>query len=164
MADKIAAIESSMEDMPFREEEFDIMWSEGAVYNMGFENGIKKWKDYLKAGGYLVVSEITWITRTRPKEIDDFWKGEYPEADMASNKIRQLERNGYTLAGYFYLSQDSWTEGYYTPLKAGFEAFLKRNGNSEAAAKVVAGYRAEMELYEKYKDHCSYGFYIARKK
>lgn len=162
LKEKIKTLEKSMDDLPFIKEQFDIIWSEGAIYNIGFENGVKKWRDYLKNGGYLAVSEITWITNSRPKEIEDFWTKEYPEIDIASNKIKILEDNGYTLAGYFYLTQDSWTQNYYKPMEARFETFLERNNNSELARKVVKENKAEMELYQKYKDYYSYGFYVAR--
>ena len=163
LTDKIVTLQKSMDDLPFNKGEFDLIWSEGAIYNIGFENGLKKWKDYLKVGGYLAVSEITWITQSRPNEIEEFWKSEYPQVDTASNKIKQLENNGYTLVGYFYLSQDSWIETYYKPMQARFENFLKRNNNSELARKVVEDNQAEIDLYQKFKDYYSYGFYIARK-
>jgi len=163
LTDKIGTLEKSMDNLPFKNEEFDLIWSEGAIYSIGFENGIKKWKDYLKVGGYLAVSEITWITQSRPNEIEEFWKAEYPEVDTASKKIKQLENNGFTLVGYFYLSQDSWIETYYKPMQARFENFLKRNNNSELARKVVEDNQAEIDLYQKFKDYYSYGFYIARK-
>ena len=160
---KIETLQKSMKDLPFKSEEFDVVWSEGAIYNVGFENGIKKWKTYLKVGGYLAVSEITWITNSRPKEIEDFWKQEYSEIDTASNKIKTLETNGYLLVGYFYLNQNSWIENYYKPMEARFQAFLKRHNNSELACKVVEEYKSEINLYLKYKDYYGYGFYIARK-
>ncbi len=163
MADKIVTLEKSMDNLSFKKGEFDLIWSEGAIYNIGFESGVKKWKDYIKVGGYLAVSEITWITQSRPKEIEDFWKVEYPEIDIASNKIKQLENNGYTLVGYFYLNQDSWIENYYKPMEARFETFIKLHDNSELARKVVDDNKAEIDLYQKYKDYYSYGFYIARK-
>ena len=163
LTDKIITLEKSMDDLPFNRSEFDLIWSEGAIYNIGFEKGIKEFKDYLKVGGYLAVSEITWISPSRPKEIEEFWKHEYPEIDIASNKIRLLENNGYSLAGYFYLNQDSWIGNYYNPMEARFEAFLKRNNNSELARKVIEDNKAEIDLYKKYKDYYSYGFYVARK-
>lgn len=163
LTNKIATLEKSMDDLPFEKNEFDLIWSEGAIYNIGFENGLKKWKDYLKVGGYLAVSEITWLTRSRPQEIEAFWKAKYPEVDTASVKIRQLENNGYSLVGYFYLGQDSWIETYYKPMQARFETFLKRNDNSELARKVVKDNQAEIDLYQKFNDYYSYGFYIARK-
>jgi ubiquinone/menaquinone biosynthesis C-methylase UbiE len=163
LSDKIVTLEKSMDDLPFNNGEFDVIWSEGAIYNIGFENGLKKWKDYLKVGGYLAVSEITWITQSRPKKIEEFWKAEYPEIDTASNKIKQLESNGYSLVGYFYLSQNSWTENYYKPMEARFDKFLNRHNYSELAMKVVDDNRVEIDLYQKFKDYYSYGFYIARK-
>jgi len=163
LTDKIITLEKSMDDLPFNRSEFDLIWSEGAIYNIGFEKGIKEFKDYLKVGGYLAVSEITWISPSRPKEIEEFWKHEYPEIDIASNKIRLLENNGYSLAGYFYLNQDSWIGNYFNPMEARFEAFLKRNNNSELARKVIEDNKAEIDLYKKYKDYYSYGFYVARK-
>ena len=163
IVDNIVTLEKSMDDLPFKRNEFDLIWSEGAIYNIGFENGLKKWKDYLKVGGYLAVSEITWITQTRPKEIEAFWTAEYPEIDTASNKIKQLEHNGYTLVGYFYLHQDSWLETYNKPMQARFENFLKRNNHSPLARKVVEDHQAEIDLYQRFKDYYSYGFYLARK-
>jgi len=163
LKDKIVTLEKSMDDLPFDNGEFDLIWSEGAIYNIGFENGLKKWKEHLKVGGYLAVSELTWITNSRPKEIEEYWKVEYHEVDTASNKIKQLENNGYSLVGYFYLGQDSWIETYYRPMQARFEKFLKRNYNSELAKKVVKDNQAEIDMYQKFKDYYSYGFYIAKK-
>lgn len=161
---KIVRLQKSMANLPFKKNEFDIIWSEGAIYNIGFEKGIKKWKDYLKVGGYLAVSEITWITQSRPKEIEEYWETEYTEIDTASNKIQQLENNGYSLVGYFYLNQDSWIENYYKPMQASFKTFLEHNDYSELAKKVVRDNKTEINLYNKFKDYYSYGFYIASKK
>jgi len=161
--DRITTLATSMENLPFDNDEFDIIWSEGAIYNMGFETGVKNWRKYLKAGGYLCISEVTWITDSRPKGLEDFWREEYPEIDKASSKINFLENNSFTLAGYFYLKQDSWIENYYGPMEEQFSTFLKRHNNSEKAKAVVKEYRTEIEDYQKYKDYYSYGFYIARK-
>lgn len=162
--DKINTLESSMEDLPFDQASLDLIWSEGAIYNMGFEAGIKKWRDYLKPNGYLSVSEITWITNSRPAEIEDFWNKEYPEIDVASRKISILEENGYTLVGYFYLSEDSWMENYYKPIASHFSAFLDRHDNTELAKSVVKAYQGEIEMYKSFKEYFSYGFYIAQKR
>jgi cyclopropane fatty-acyl-phospholipid synthase-like methyltransferase len=163
LQDRITTLTQSMDDLPFENNEFDIIWSEGAIYNIGFEAGVKNWKAYLKTGGYLCVSEITWITNSRPRELEEFWMQEYPEVDRASNKIKILEENGFTLAGYFYLSQDSWIKNYYEPMEKRFPLFLERHNRSEMAKNIVDEYKREIDEYQKYKDYYSYGFYIARK-
>jgi SAM-dependent methyltransferase len=152
-----------MDDLPFKNEEFDVIWSEGAIYNIGFEKGVTDWRHYLKPGGLLIVSEISWITNTRPLKIQTYWDREYPEIDTASGKIKVLENNGYSPIGYFVQPEHCWLNHYYKPMEAGFDGFLKRNGNSKKARAIVESKRREMELYEKYKAHYSYGVYIAKK-
>jgi SAM-dependent methyltransferase len=152
-----------MERLPFEEGEFDVIWSEGAIYNIGFQKGVKEWKRYLKPGGLLIASEITWITSTRPSELQNHWDSEYPEIDVASAKIKVLEENGYSPIGYFVLPEHCWLENYYEPMRSSFQVFMSRNGNSEEARALVKAERYEIELYEKYKDYYSYGVYIARR-
>ena len=82
---------------------------------------------------------------------------------MASEKIAQLEQNGYAPIGYFPLPEYCWRQEYYEPLKAQFPDFLKRNANSEAAKALVDTELQEMALYEQYSQYYGYGVYIARK-
>jgi len=105
LSKKINPLVSSMENLPFSDEEYDVLWSEGAIYNIGFEKGINEWRRFLKPGGLLVVSEITWITGKRPSEIQEYWEAEYPEIDTASSKINILERSGYSPVAYFVLPE-----------------------------------------------------------
>ena len=163
LQDKITTLEKSMEELPFANEEFDIIWSEGAIYIIGFKRGVHEWKKYLKTGGYLAVSEITWTTNSRPKEIEEYWNKEYPEIDTASNKIKILEENGYSPVGHFILSQNSWVENYYKPMEKRFSAFLEKYNNSEMARNMVDLEKEEIRKYQKYKHYYSYGFYIAKK-
>lgn len=161
--DKISTLEKSMDDLPFQKEEFDLIWSEGAIYIIGFEAGIKKWKDYLKIGGYIALSEITWTTHSRPAEIEEHWNNEYPQIDTASNKMKILEENGFSPVGYFYLPESSWINNYYQPIEDRIEAFLKKHNNSELAKGITEAEKNEITKYRTYKDYLSYGFYIARK-
>lgn len=164
VANRITPLCASMDDLPFDEEAFDVIWSEGAVYNIGFEKGVVDWRRYLQPGGLLVVSEITWISDARPAPVQRYWEQAYPEIDTASAKMRVLEKSGYSPIGYFVLPEHCWLENYYCPLQASFPAFLQRNGNSEEARVIVDADRAEIEMYNKYKAYYSYGVYIARKR
>ena len=163
VGEKIKTLEASMENLPFEKGYFDIIWSEGAIYNIGFEKGIQKWSEFLKPKGYLSISEITWISHTRPREIEDFWRRECPEITTAANNIKILEDNGYILLGYFHLEETSWIKNYYEPIKSQFSSFLLRNGNSELAGNLVKQYKEEIAMYERFKPYYSYGFYIAQK-
>ncbi|KZY62857.1 class I SAM-dependent methyltransferase, partial [Oleiphilus sp. HI0066] len=163
LASRISTLCASMDDLPFEANSYDVLWSEGAIYNIGFAKGIQEWKAYLKQGGVLVVSEVTWTTDERPQELEDYWEAAYPEIDTASNKMKVLERAGYQPLGYFTLDLHCWLEGYYGPIQASYNAFLERNANSEGAKEIIAAEREEVAMYEKFKDFYSYGVYIAKK-
>ena len=160
---KIDPLVCSMDNLQFDNEEYDVIWSEGAIYNMGFENGINDWKRFLKPGGLLVVSEITWTTNDRPFEIQKYWEAEYPEISTASSKISILENSGYSPIAYFVLPECCWLANYYWPLQNSFAEFLARNANNENAQAIVEAEKKEIALYEKFKKYYSYGVYIARK-
>jgi ubiquinone/menaquinone biosynthesis C-methylase UbiE len=163
VADKISPLAQSMDELPFADEELDIIWSEGAIYNIGFEKGVAGWRRFLKSGALLVASEITWLTDSRPEELQKHWDREYPEIDVASTKIRVLEKHGFSPVGYFVLPEHCWLDEYYRPMQARFEDFLNRNEHSEEAREMVAAEQREIELYETYKAYIGYGVYIARK-
>ncbi len=160
---RIAIQEHSMDDLPFAEEEFDVIWSEGAVYNMGFEKGISYWKQFLKTGGYLAVSEISWLTDSRPQEIETYWNRAYPEMATVPEKLSILFKYGYSLVAHFILSESCWLDHYYLPLEARFPAFLIAHSGNNLAAQIVEQEQYEIEIYRKYKAYYSYGFYIAKK-
>jgi SAM-dependent methyltransferase len=163
LADRVQTLVASMESLPFRAQSLDAIWSEGAIYNMGFANGIKAWRRFLKQDGILAVSELTWLTQRRPVELEHHWMREYPEVDTASAKMAILEQNGFSPVGYFTLAERCWLDNYYRPLQARFPEFLSRHGNSKAAAAIVAAEQNEISLYERYSAFISYGYYVAKK-
>jgi len=163
LINRITTLQKSMDALPFDKEEFDVIWSEGAIYNIGFEKGVKDWKDYLKVGGYLAVSEISWLTNARPREVEEYWIKEYPQIDTISNKIRILEESGYLPVGNFVLPQYCWTENYYEPMKDRFSDYLERHKNSELAKSIIESEEKEIKVYDKFKDYFSYGFYVAKR-
>jgi len=163
VAERITTLNCSMEALPFSDEGFDAIWSEGAIYNMGFESGVSAWIRFLKPGGKLIVSEITWLSAARPSELQSHWDAEYPEIDVASAKIAILEQHGYCPEAYFYLPAYCWIDNYYRPIQNRFDAFLERHDWSDPAQAIVEAEKHEIVLYEKYRDYYSYGVYIAKK-
>lgn len=162
-AARISTRVESMDQLSFAAESLDAIWSEGAIYNLGFERGVREWRRFLKPGGILAVSELTWLTAQRPPELDEHWRGQYAEVDTAAAKLAVLERCGYSPCGYFPLLERCWIEGYYGPMQRRFPAFLAAHAGDAAAAALVAAEENEIALYDRYREYVSYGFYIARK-
>jgi SAM-dependent methyltransferase len=163
VADRIETLAQSMDALPFAEGSLDAIWSEGAIYNIGFAAGAEAWRRFLKPGGVLAVSDLTWLTASRPVALQAHRDAEYPEVDTAAAKIAVLERLGFSPIGYFPLPERCWLDNYYRPMERRFEAFLERHGRSEAATAIVEAERAEISLYEAHRAFVSYGFYVGRK-
>jgi cyclopropane fatty-acyl-phospholipid synthase-like methyltransferase len=163
VADRITTRAQSMDALSFAAGELDAIWSEGAIYNMGFEAGVVAWQPFLKAGGILAVSELTWLTQERPAALQAHWDGEYPEVDTASAKMAILEKHGFSPTGYFVLPEHCWLDNYYRPMRERFSTLLAAHGHSGAVKALIAAEEAEMALYEEYRAFVSYGYYIARK-
>jgi SAM-dependent methyltransferase len=161
--DRVQGVVGSMEQLPFQEGELDLIWSEGAIYNIGFERGMQEWHRLLKPGGYLAVTEASWLTDERPAEIQDFWTDAYPQIDTIPNKVAQLQHAGYVPMATFVLPETCWIDHFYQPQAAAQAAFLARHPDNQAAADLVANERREARLYQQYKAFYGYVFYIGKK-
>jgi SAM-dependent methyltransferase len=162
-AGRITTLACSMDSLDFPAGSFDLVWSEGAVYNIGFANGLQSWRPLLRDGGVIALSELSWKTAVRPKEVEDHWLAEYPGVDTVSAKLAAVEAAGYAPLGFFMLPDACWLDNYYRPLETRFAAFLASHAGDPEAAAVVAGEQREIAVFEKYSDYFGYGFYIARK-
>lgn len=159
----ISTLKADMGCLPFGQEELDVIWCEGAIYNVGFRRGLSHWHPLLCHGGYIAVSEATWLKPQQPKEIAQFWHEAYPEiSDMATN-LATMEDCGYQVVDHFVLPEACWTTHFYEPARHAQECFLARHPNDVTAQRLVANQRREALLYQRYKDYYGYVFYIGQK-
>lgn len=163
LTERVKGVVGSMENLPFSDDELDLIWSEGAIYNIGFERGLKEWNRFLKPGGYIAVSEASWFTSERPAEIENFWLEAYPGIDTIPKKVAQLQNAGYIPVAVFILPENCWTENFYIPQVAAQEAFLKKYAGNKTAEELVANERREADLYNAFKAFYGYAFYIGKK-
>lgn len=160
---RVNGIVGTMENLPFDNEELDLIWSEGAIYNIGYQKGLNEWRKFLKTGGYIAVSEVSWFTMERPDEIDTFWMDAYPEIDTISNKVAQMQIAGYIPVATFILPENCWIKNYYAPQTLTQEAFLKKYPGNKTVIEFINNQRHEANLYDRFKDYYGYVFYIGKK-
>lgn len=161
--DRVTGIVGSMDDLSFKDKELDLIWSEGAIYNIGFERGLNEWRKFLKTGGYIAASEASWFTEERPAEIDEFWIDAYPEIDTIPNKVAQMQKAGYIPVASFILPENCWIEHFYAPQANAQKVFLEKNVGNKAAVEFIQNQQHETQLYYKYKEYYGYVFYIGKK-
>jgi SAM-dependent methyltransferase len=114
LADRISTVRGRMDALPYEDESFDLLWSEGAIYNIGFQSGLRAWRRLLRPGCSLAVTECTWLTTDISERIQSFWNAHYPAMQNHQANERAVEQVGYRLLGSFVLAEAEWWDDYYT--------------------------------------------------
>jgi len=142
----------------------DVIWSEGAIYNVGFENGLTLWRQLLKEKGWVVVSETCWLTDTPAEEAKAFWDASYPHVRSIYENVQIGERCGYECRGTFILPSSAW-EAYCAPQRVMLEkhrALHRENKESEFSAEFLDMNEKEIEMFGKHLDSFGYVFFLFR--
>lgn len=161
LTERIRTVEADMADPPFPDGSFDLVWSEGAVYIIGFQEGLKRWRRLLRPGGSVAVSELTKLSEAPPPEAADFWTTEYPAITSIEENVSKLRSAGFEPVGHFVLPPEDW-ENYYRPLQEQLVIFRSEtSGNAEAQA-FADSLRQEIDVWRKYGDSYGYVFYLGR--
>ena len=152
-----------MDNLPFQNDEFDLIWSEGAIASIGFEKGLNYWKGFLKKNGYIAITYESWFTDKRPAEIEKWWLDAVPEINTIGHNVLIMQKAGYVPIAAFTLPENCWIDTYFTPQKTWQEEFLKKYAGNKTVEDFIASQRYEAELYSKYKQYYGYVFYIGKK-
>ena len=163
LGDRVTGIVGSMENLSFEKEEFDLVWSEGAIDNIGFETGLIHWHGFLKKNGYVAVSCPSWLAAEHPAEIDKFWTDAGSGLDTVEHNIGVMQKCGYSFVAAFALPEECWTGNYFVPREAAEQALLKKYGGIKTVEDYITDNKYEAELFSKYKQHYGYVFYIGKK-
>ncbi len=115
---RVRTVRCSMHEMDFPDESFDVIWSEGSIFEIGFERGLREWRRLLKPGGFLVVHD---------------------EEKNLAEKLRLIADCGYGLLGHFTLPGDVWWSEYFKPLEKQILELEERYvGRPEALKELVS--------------------------
>lgn len=162
LQNRITVCEGDMNHLPFADQSFDLVWSEGAAYIMGFDNALTEWKQLLRPGGYLVISEASWFKANPPAKLKTFWDENYPAIRSVQHNLATARSLGWKTVANFHLPDDAWKTDYYGPLKIRLEDFRKENRNDKDAQNVADMTDDEMLLFDNYSDYYGYEFYVMR--
>ena len=163
VAEKIIPKNQSMLEMDFENNTFDIIWSEGALYFMGFANGLIKCNQLLKEHGYLAVTEIVYLSPTPPAPLRQFFEKEYPDIGDIQSKKDLINRANLNLISNFTLPKSSWLENFYSPMEEAIKVLKKKYNSNEVALQVFEDSQKEINLYKEYSDYFGYEFFIMQK-
>jgi ubiquinone/menaquinone biosynthesis C-methylase UbiE len=160
---KITPVLGSMFEMPFEPMSFDLIWSEGAIFIIGFEKGLTAWRPFLREQGLMSVTHISWLKPSVPEEPKSFWQTAYPEITSVEENLATIEKCGYKNLGQFTLPEAAWWDDYYAPLKKRLGLFKEKYKDDPSALALIDGELSEIALYKEYSHYYGYVFYLMQK-
>ena len=128
LTDRVKAVCCSMSNMDFPGQSFDIIWSEGSIYAIGFEKGLREWKRLLKPDGYMVIHD---------------------EKGDVSKKLEQISSCGYEILDYFILNVETWWTEYFAPLEKSVAESRKRHTDDPKILEELDQAQEELDMFKK---------------
>ncbi|NVO67941.1 class I SAM-dependent methyltransferase [Methanofollis tationis] len=164
VGDRITTVRASMDDLPFEDASFDVLWAESSIFIVGFEEGLLSWKRLLRPGGSLCLTEAVWFTDRPSPEAVAFWNDCYPAIKQATETAAIAENAGYEVFATFRLPGSVWWDNYYMPLQKRLPDLKKEAaGNPDAEAHVAFSER-EIEVYREHGSEYGYAFFVLRRR
>ncbi|MGH7552595.1 MAG: class I SAM-dependent methyltransferase [Longimicrobiales bacterium] len=150
-----------MKDIPGTFQEVDLLWSEGAAYNIGFPNALATWALALVPDGFAVVSELSWLKEKVPDSVREFFQTGYPDMRSVQESISVAEHAGYKVLATHKLPPEAWVDGYYEILKPRAKALV---GHPDAAVSNFAAETIkEIEIFERSEESYGYVFLVLQR-
>ena len=142
LTDRVKTMKYSMLNMKFPDESFDIIWSEGSIFRIGFQRGLKEWRRFIKPNGFLVVHD----------EISDITK-----------KLKFIPICGYKLIDNFILPEDVWWVEYYCPLEKWIQELRKKYGDDHETLVMLDKEQQKVDEFKKNPKFHGSVFYVMQK-
>jgi SAM-dependent methyltransferase len=150
-----------MKDIPDVFPGIDLLWSEGAAYNIGFGNALSTWAHTLVRGGFAVVSELSWLKEPAPEPAREFFRSGYPDMRSVPHNIAVAESAGYRLLSTYTLPAQAWVEDYYDVLEPRALVLLEHDDASVRA--FAAETMREIEVFRRSEGSYGYVFYVLQR-
>jgi SAM-dependent methyltransferase len=160
LSNRITTVNMSMFTLDLPPHSFDAIWSEGAIYIMGFEPGLRACRSLLKPHGYVAVTEISWLRPDPPAEAHAFWAENYSGMGNVRENLDHVRAAGYREVAHFVLPTSSWWDNYYTPQEARIAMLRKKYRDDAEAILLLDETQREIDLYRRYSDWYGYVFYV----
>jgi trans-aconitate methyltransferase len=150
-----------MKDIPSVFPIVDLLWSEGAAYNIGFANALTTWAKAIKPNRFAVVSELSWLHEQVPDAVTEFFRLGYPEMRSVPQNISAAETAGYKIFNIYTLPKEAWVKDYYDVLEPRAKSLV--NHSDVAVRDFAIETLKEIEMFKISQDSYGYVFYVLQR-
>lgn len=143
LSHRVRTLKCSMLEMDFPNDSFDIIWAEGSIYVVGFDNGLREWAKLLKPKGFLALHD---------------------ETGNLEEKLRRISSCSYDLVDYFTLDQGVWWNEYCVPLQKLIDEMRPQCSSDPDALALVDRDQQEIDMFKATPERYRSTFFIIRKR
>jgi SAM-dependent methyltransferase len=163
LAERIQPMVGDMAEPGLPPASFDLVWSEGALYNIGIENALRICHGLLRPGGYLAFTDAVWRKENPPPEVKASFDLDYPTMGRVSDVLAAIERIGFSIIGHFTLPDEAWWDDFYTPMEIRIEELRGKYEDDVEALAVLDQLGQEPEMHRRHSGYYAYEFFVARR-
>jgi SAM-dependent methyltransferase len=159
---RIKTVRASMDDLPFGQETFDLIWAEGSAFVMGFKEALYAWKRLLKPGGYIAISDCFWFSTTPTEECRQYFSEIYPAMIHEEEAESVIRDAGYSILGRLRLPDAAWWDHYYTPLSVRLDILKQQYNHDQEVQAFISSLEKEIQIFSNHSREYGYSFFIIR--
>ncbi|TPV92439.1 MAG: class I SAM-dependent methyltransferase [Myxococcales bacterium FL481] len=143
---------------------FDLVWSEGALYNLGLDHALPLCAGLLRSKGYLAFTDAVWRTIDPPAEVRAAFAQEYPSMRRVDEVLALIERGPWRRVDHFDLPDEAWWDAFYGPLEQRLAQLRSAYVGDEELLTAVDELAREPEMHRRLGHHYGYTFFIAQRR
>lgn len=162
LSERVEARVADMSALDVPPESFDLVWSEGALYNIGLERGLPMCAGLLRPKGYIAFTEAVWRSDNPPPEVREAF-ADYPTMGRVEDVLSLLEASGWSLIDRFDLPDAAWWDDFYSPMEERIAELRAKYADDVEALVALDEVAKEPQMHRR-SGHCyGYTFFIARR-
>lgn len=142
---------------------FDLIWSEGALYNLGLDRALPMCREWLRPGGHLAFTDAVWRRPDPPPDVAAAF-ADYPTMGRADDVVAGIRAHGFELLGHFPLPDEAWWTDFYTPMSERITELRRQCAGDTGALAILAQLAGEPEMHRRHGDCYGYEFFVARRR
>jgi len=163
LSQRVLPVVGDMANLGQRPGSFDLVWSEGALYNIGIERALGVCHGLLRSGGYLAFTDAVWRKENPPPEVKASFENDYPTMGRVPDVLTAIERCGFSLIDHFTLPDEAWWDDFYTPMLRRIEDLRGSYADDDDALAALDQLAQEPEMHQRYSDYYAYEFFVTRR-
>lgn len=163
LAQRVETMVADIGQLSLRAASFDLVWSEGALYNLGLERALTICDDLLRPGGYLVFTDAVWRRADPPPEVKASFDLDYPGMGTTADLVATVAASGLELIGHFTLPDEAWWGDFYTPMERRIAELRAAHSGDREALAVLDRLAEEPELHRRFSAYYAYELVVARR-